>query len=434
MAASLEKSRLDIGIVPLTDCAAFVVALECGFFLENGLDVDLSMESSWATIRDKVSVGELDAAQMLAGMPIAASLGLAGVPTPMLTALSLDLNGNGITVSRALYLEMRARSGVADGDRLPRDAAALRQVVAARAERGLPKLTFGVVYPVASHNYELRYWMAAAGIDPDRDVNIVVVPPPHMVRHLEAGRIDGYCVGEPWNSLAIRRGIGCTVITNFELWNNNPEKVLGVTEDWARQHPATHAALIRSLVAACAWMDEPRNRDQVAEILSRPEYLGLDVDLVRMPLTGRVRLTPDGEPVDIPDFNVFHRYAANFPWRSHAVWFLTQMLRWGQITDPLDLGEVSRRVYRTDLYRDAVAGLNLACPDIDTKLEGCNASPWRLEAGGASIEMGSDLFFDGGVFDAADPVGYLEQFEIANLKVALPELKKVNGARTESAL
>ncbi len=423
MSGAAGSTQLKVGMVRLTDSAPLVMAKELGYFAEEGLQVRLSVEPSWSTIRDKVSVGELDAAQMLAGIPLAATLGLAGVRTPMIAPLSLGLSGNGITVSRALELELRALTQTGAQERLPRDAKALKRVIAERQLKGLPKLAFGVVYPFASHNYQLRYWMASAGIDPDRDVEVVVVPPAHMVGHLEAGRIDGYCVGEPWNALAVDRGLGCTLLTSAELWNNCPDKVLGVTAEWAERHPEDLVRLIRALVRACAWLDDPQHRARAAQVLAGEPYLGIDAELLQAPLEGQPRLAPGQAPTKIDRFNVFHAFTANYPWRSHALWFLTQMLRWGQIAKPLRLRDLAEEVYRPDLYRAAIADLGLPCPVIDEKSEGLHEQPWTLGGnGGEAIAMGADAFFDGGTFDPRQPIRYLSNFAIRRERVALEAL------------
>ncbi len=259
----LEKPQLTLGFVPLTDCAPLVIAQEKGIFRRYGLEVTLSKETSWANIRDKVALGILDGAQMLAPMVLGMSCGVGPVKKAMVTALSLDLNGNAITVSNALYAIMQA-CAPHDAPLPNRSAHVLKQVIDARRNNGEKPLSFATVFPTATHTYELRYWMASAGINPDRDVRLVVVPPPQMRAHLESGDVDGFCVGEPWNAAVVHAGIGRTLITKYELWNNSPEKVLGVTREWAEQYPHTHRALLMALLEAARWLDQPNCRREAA--------------------------------------------------------------------------------------------------------------------------------------------------------------------------
>ncbi len=425
-AARPEKSVLRLGFIPLTDCAPLAVAAEHGFFARQGLQVELVREPSWANIRDKVMLGALDGAQMLAGLPVASQLGITAVRRPLVTALSLGLGGNAITVSRRLY----GRMADADPDctaQRPATACALRKVIDDDRAAGRPPLTFAVVYPVSSHNYELRYWLAAAGIDPDRDVRIVVVPPPQMVARLRAGDIDGFCVGEPWNSVAVRGGHGHILITSQQLWNHKPEKVLGVTQDWAQRHPDSHRALVKALMQAGRWLDDPAHRAETAALLARPEYVGVKEEALRLPLTDKLVYDPDGPALAQPDFNVFHRHAAMFPWRSHALWFITQMYRWGQVERPQKLIEVAARAYRPALYRQVAAELGWSYPLIDDKPEGLNARGWTLaQAAPDPLPMGADGFFDGSRFDPTSPVGYLQSFAVASLRVPLDVLERMN--------
>lgn len=394
---SLEKTELSLGFIPLTDCAPLVIAQEMGFFRRHGLQVVLSREPSWANIRDKVCFGLLDGAQMLAGMPLAASLGAEAFQRPMVTAFSMSLNGNAVTVSEALYRKMQE----ADPPLMskpPVSAAALAKVIAAgKIGHGEP-LRFAMVFPSSSHNYLLRYWLASAGIDPDRDIELVVVPPPLMPAHLADGRIDGYCVGEPWNSHAVEQGLGRVVIASCEIWNNHPEKVFGVTAEWACAHPNTHQAVLMALLEACRWLDVEENRPEAARILVAPEYVDTSESLLAAGLLGRFRYGPGEEPRSLPDFHVFHRYAANFPWLSHAEWILGQMLRWGQLREPLDIKSAAAAVYRPDIFRRAAAALGLTCPPGDCKSEGLHEQSWLLATKTDTFTLGSDRFFDGGTF------------------------------------
>lgn len=352
----LEKTALELGFIPLTDCAPLVAAYEKGWFKKYGLEVRLVRENSWATIRDKVSIGMLDGAHMLAAMPIASTLGMGSLKMPMITAFSLNLNGNGITVSNALYERMQEADPEAAA--VPSTTVrALQAVIEQDKKAGRPPLTFAMVFPVSSHHYLLRTWLADGGIDPDRDVRLIVIPPPQMVNSLRAGTIVGYCVGAPWNALAVREGLGRTLITSYEIWNQHPEKVFGVNRDWAEKHPNTHRTLLMALWEACRWLDQPENRPEAVELLAEARYVGVAAEVVRMSMTGGYQYAPEQAPVALPDFIVFHRHQANLPRHGHAVWFLEQMMRWGQIEKSVDIGVVAQAVYRPDLYREALEGL-----------------------------------------------------------------------------
>jgi len=410
----LEKTRLTLGFIPLTDCAPLAIATEKGFFKRHGLDVTLAREASWANIRDKVALNALDGAQMLAPMPIAATLGSCVVKQPTITAFSLGLNGNAITVSNALY----QRLCQADPEAMaasPITARALKKVIAENKQAGLPPLTFAMVFPVSNHNYQLRYWMASAGIDPDRDVRLIVIPPPHMVANLESGQIDGYCVGEPWNARAVRMGIGRILISGYEIWNNSPEKVLGVKLSWAEKHPNTHRAMIMALLEACQWIDQHENHDEAIQILASDRYINTPVDDIAPSFTGSIRYSLDEPPVEMSDFSLFHRYAANFPWRSHAEWIITQMYRWGQIEHLTDIKSLASQIYCPDIYREAAAALGMSAPTIDHKSEGIHSGTWLLNEATRPMTMGADLFFDGRQYEAADPLDYLKSFSVRHL-------------------
>lgn len=403
----LEKTQLDLGFIPLSDCAPLVIAHEKGFFERHGLQVTLHRERSWASIRDKTIFGVFDAAHMLYPMPIALTLGVAGPVEPMVTALCLNLGGNAITVSNDLHRAMQEAAPELMQDRAS-SATALRKLIEQRkAERAGP-LTFGVVFPTSTHHYELRFWMASAGIDPDQDVKLMVVPPPEMPAALREGRLDGYCVGEPWNSFAVSRGWGKTLITKHELWNHGPEKVLGVTERWARHNPSTHNALVRAVLEACVWIDLPENRAETSAIIAQPHYVDAPEEVVKMSMLGRYHYDINRPAENHPGFVGFHHHAANFPWKSHAVWFMTQMLRWGQLEPPADFTATADRVMRTDVYRLAAAELGVGAPAVDYKTEGTHAGPWVLETASNPIAMSSDRMLDGRSFDPKVPLAYLD--------------------------
>ena len=404
----LEKRNLNLGFVPLTDCAPLVIAREKGYFAKQGLEVELSRESSWSNIRDKVCAGMLDGAQMLAAMPISSVLGKHRCQ-PMVTAMSLDLNGNAITVSKELYGRM-VGTGIKDIDSAQGAAAALKTVIDQDIAAGRPKLTFAIVFPESTHNYLLRYWLADAGIDPDADVRLRVVPPPQMAHYLRAGMIAGYCVGEPWNSYAVSEGLGRTLLTSYDIWNNHPEKVFAVTRGWAQKNPNTHIAVISALLEACQWLDQAANRIEGAELLRHGRYVNTPVDVLEKSLTGNLRFAAEEQSQSTPNFNVFYRYAANFPWRSHALWFLSQMKRWGQYESEFSPEDIVNSVYQPDVYREAARRAGIGVPDADIKTEGTHAEAWWLEKSG--IELGADLFMDKRVFDPEAFDAYVDSFAI----------------------
>jgi ABC-type nitrate/sulfonate/bicarbonate transport system substrate-binding protein len=380
---------LTLGFIPLNDCAPLAVAEAKGFFRGEGLAVTLSREASWATVRDKVAVGALDGGHMLGPMVLAASQGVGGERTAMTAPLSLNLSGSAFTVSTALAAALRRidPEGFA-----ARTARPLARLVAERRKDNQPPLTFAVVFPYSMHNYQLRYWLAEAGVDPDRDVRLVVTPPPRTAEQLRSGLIDGFCVGAPYGVQAAALGFGEILVYASEIWGAGPDKVLGVAERWATANPETLQALLRALIRAAQWADARENREELAGLLARPEYVGLPKEVVEP-------LLPNG-----PESVVYHRGAAGFPWRSHAAWFLSQMLRWGQMGPEVDLAAAVREVYRPDLYRTAAAALGLPAPAEDAKIEGAHAEAWVLATGGAEIAMAPDRFCDGRLFDPAQPL------------------------------
>ncbi|CUW37215.1 putative nitrate transporter component, nrtA [Magnetospirillum sp. XM-1] len=385
---NLEKTRLKLGIVPLIDAAPLVVAKERGFFAEMGLDVELSREASWASIRDKVAVGALDGAQMLAPMPLAMSLGLSPIRVPMAAGMALNLGGNTIAIGNALWERMEA----ADPDSMeaaPVSARALKRVIEADKACGRPPMTFATVYPYSSHAAELRLWMEAAGIDTQKDVTLTVVPPPQMISFLSAGNIVGYCVGEPWGSLAARMNLGRIAATSGDIFAGRLEKVFAVTQSWAESHPETHLAVLQALISAAQWCDD--NRCELAELLAQPQYVNAPVDALLAPLLGE-----HGLPRTLI---TFHAQAANFPWRSQAMWHLEMMKRWGMAPAALDTRSAAEAVFRPDLYRVAALALGLRVPLTDYKTEGAHAGPWTLLKATRPMEMGPDLLLGGATFD-----------------------------------
>lgn len=396
----LEKRELTLGFIPLTDSAPLIVAKHLGLYAKYGLDVTLSKETSWANIRDKVALGILDAAQMLATMPLTMSLGLGPVKKPTLTALVLDLNGNAVTLSEALCRRLE-HLDAKNGGHYPLPASLLKELIDSDRTAGRPPLTFASVFPSATHTYELRYWLASAGIDPLHDIRLEVVPPAQMVARLAEGHIDGCCVGEPWNSMAVAQGVGRIAISSYDIWNNRTEKVLGVTEEWAKQHPHTHRALILALLEACRWLDEADNRRDAAALLAQGIHVGAPEAVLRQSLLGQLRTRDGALPLRINDFHVFHRYAANFPWQSHARWYLEQMVHWGELDATDDLAAIAAHCFRSDLYREAAASLGITVPDYDSKTEGSHDIPYHCSIKGRPLELGADRFCDGALYESA---------------------------------
>jgi NitT/TauT family transport system ATP-binding protein/nitrate/nitrite transport system substrate-binding protein len=396
------------GFIPLLDCAPLVIARELGFDRRCGFSLRLHREVSWANIRDKVDIGAFDCAHMLAPMPLATALGLGRATEPVVAPLSLNLNGNAITVSSALFSEMLDADSASAGGGGMGAAKAVAQVVGRRRAQGREPLTLGMVFPFSSHNYDLRCWLAAAGIDPDADVNLIVIPPPLLSESLRAGRVDGFCVGAPWNSVSVASGHGMIVATKNQLWPRSPEKVLGIREAWVQKHPELTSSLVRALVMAARWVDDPANRREAARILASPRYVGVAEDMLFRLLDGKIVRGGQLPVLAETDMIVFHRGMANFPWRSHALWLMTQMIRWGQVREPFDLRAVAERVYRPDIYRRAVASLGVEVPAGDYKREGVD-------------------FFGAETFDPQAVMGYLQGLRIRSNAVDLARFAPLNG-------
>jgi len=420
LAQDLEKDELTFGFIKLTDMAPLAVAYEQGYFLDEGLFVTLEAQANWKVLLDGVIGGQLDGAHMLAGQPLAATIGY-GTEAHIVTPFSMDLNGNGITVSNAVWEEMKPHIPTNE-DGLPQhpiSAEALAPVVETYRSEGKP-FNMGMVFPVSTHNYELRYWLAAGGLEPGyyspenvtgqigADVLLSVTPPPQMPATLEAGTIYGYCVGEPWNQAAVFKGIGVPVITDYELWKNNPEKVFGITADFAEENPNTTRAVVKALIRAAMWLDENdnANRMDAVEILSQPEYVGADAEVIANSMTGTFEYEK-GDKREVPDFNVFFRHHATYPFYSDAVWYLTQMRRWGQIAEAKPdswYDEVARSVYKPEIYLEAARAL------VDEGLADEADFPWDSD-GYKQPTPAADII-DGIPYDGRSPNAYLDSLPI----------------------
>lgn len=402
-----ETYQITAGFMPLLDSAVLVAAKENGFAEAEGVDLTLVRETSWANIRDRLAVGHFQVAHMLAPMPIACNLGLTPLAVPTIVPMALGLGGNAVTVSNALWAEMAAAGAKADFDPAT-TGRALREVVSKRVAASKPPLRFAVVHPYSGHNYELRYWLAACGIDPVRDIEIIIVPPPLMVDALASGTIDGYCVGEPWNTAAALLGHGHIATVKAALWRSSPEKVLGASAHWAQENPEALAALLRALCKASQWCGDIQNRDDLARILAEKTYVAKPIDWLLPALHGRLP-AGNGEVVSVADFFLPFAKAATFPWKSHALWLYSQMLRWGQTTHSAECTRIARETYRPDLYRAALKPLGVALPVANAKVEGALTIETPVGSSGASLTLGPDGFFDGGLFDPDKLDDYIER-------------------------
>lgn len=345
---------LHIGFIPLVDASALIVAVDKGFAAAEGLDITLTREVSWSNVRDKLNIGRFDAAHLLAPVAIASSLGLGHVKLPIVAPFNLGLNGNAITISPALHA---AIMGEIDGD--ARDplvtAQALARVVAARRKAGTEPLTFGMTFPFSTHNYQLRFWMAAGGVDPDEDVHLVVLPPPYMVDSLANGHVDAFCVGAPWNSVAVDLGVGHILHFVSDILVRAAEKVLAVRQSWSDKNPETLAALIRAASRAAQFIEQPDNRTEAAHILAKPEYIGVNAEVILRTLDGRLKISPDGSMRESSRYLLVGREGAARPDPAQAAWLYAQMVRWGQAAMRPDALKTAMGVFRPDLY-DAALG------------------------------------------------------------------------------
>lgn len=416
-----EKEELKFGFIKLTDMAPLAIAYEKGYFEDEGLYVTLEAQANWKVLLDRVIDGQLDGAHMLAGQPLGATIGF-GTQAHIVTAFSMDLNGNGITVSNEIWQQMLKHIPQESGKPVhPIKADSLKPVVEDYRKAGKP-FKMGMVFPVSTHNYELRYWLAAGGIHPgyyaphkgdtagqiDAEALLSVTPPPQMPATMEAGTIYGYCVGEPWNQQAVFKEIGVPVITDYEIWKNNPEKVFGVSKAWADANPNTHIRVVKAMIRAAMWLDENNNanRPEAVKILAKSNYVGADEEVLANSMTGTFEYEK-GDKRPVPDFNVFFRHNATYPYYSDAIWYLTQMRRWGQIDQPKSddwFMQTAKKVYRPDIY--AVAARALIA---EGKAKATDFPDFATETG---FKPAQSEFIDGVTYDGTQPNAYLEAFDI----------------------
>ncbi|MEH6648613.1 MAG: CmpA/NrtA family ABC transporter substrate-binding protein [Motiliproteus sp.] len=417
-----EKEDLKFGFIKLTDMAPLAIAYEKQFFEDEGLYVTLEAQANWKVLLDRVIDGQLDGAHMLAGQPLGATIGY-GTEAHIITAFSMDLNGNAITVSNKIWDEMKPNIPVGDDGKLvhPIKADALKPVVERYKDEGKP-FNMGMVFPVSTHNYELRYWLAAGGINPgyyaphkgdtsgqiNADALLSVTPPPQMPSTMEAGTILGYCVGEPWNQQAVFKGIGVPVVTDYEIWKNNPEKVFGVSKGWADKYPNTHIRVVKAMIRAAQWLDADNNanRPEAVKFLSQPNYVGADYDVIANSMTGTFEYEK-GDKREVPDFNVFFRHNATYPYYSDAIWYLSQMRRWGQIAEAKPDSwymETAKKVYRPDIYQQAAMELI-----EEGKMSAADFPEFSSEDG---FREPQKHFIDNITYDGKKPNDYLKKFAI----------------------
>ncbi len=373
-----ETAQVRIGIIALTDCSSLVMAHELGLFMKYGIESTISKEASWAVIRDRLTLGENQATHMLLGMPYASTLGLLGSPKkPMVIPFCLNRNGQAITLNKVLRDK---------GVRKPQD---LKPLAEEAKQKGEP-LTFAMTFPPGTHAMWMRYWLGAGGIHPDKDVTLITIPPPQMVANMKVGKMQGFCVGEPWNARAVADDIGFTVTTTQKMWKDHPEKVLAFTEEFAEKNPKTVKAMLRAVTESSQYIDKLDNRPSVAEVVSRPQYINCEPGLILGRLLGRYDYG-NGESEQDPLFMTFFDRDTNFPWRSHGLWWLSQFRRWGMVGADIDYSATVARVHRPEIYREVAKEMGVSVPGEDLKKE---------------------TLFDGVEFDPADPEKYARGFAV----------------------
>jgi nitrate/nitrite transport system substrate-binding protein len=377
-----ETPKVRIGIIALTDCSSIVMAHELGLFKKHGIESTISKEASWAVIRDRLTLGENQATHLLLGIPYAATMGLAGSPVkPMIIPMYLNRNGQAITLTKALLDK---------GVKTPQQ---LKPLALEAKAKGSP-MTFAMTYPPGTHAMWMRYWLGAGGINSDRDVTLITIPPAQMVANMKVGKMDGFCVGEPWNARAIADGIGFTAITTQQIWKDHPEKVLGFTEEFATKNPKTVKAVMRAILEASQWNDKLENRPRMAEVVGQPQYVNAVKEIILGRMLGDYDYG-DGRKEKDKYYMTFFDRQTNFPMKSHGTWWLTQFRRWGMVKEPPDYKGLVDRVHRPDIFREVAKQMGVETPREDGKKE---------------------TFFDGGVFDpAGDPEKYAKGFAVHSM-------------------
>jgi nitrate/nitrite transport system substrate-binding protein len=376
-----ETPKMRFGIIALTDCSSVVMAHELGLFKKHGIESTISKEASWAVIRDRLTLGENQASHILLGIPYASTMGLQGSPVkPMIIPMYLNRNGQAITLNKALLEK---------GVKTPQQ---LKPVVMEAKAKGNP-LTFAMTYPPGTHAMWIRYWLASGGINPDKDTTLITIPPAQMVANMKVGKMDGYCVGEPWGARAIADGIGFTAITTQQIWKDHPEKVLGFTEEFATKNPKTVKAVMRAILEASQWNDKLENRPRMAEVVGQPQYVNAAKETILGRMLGDYDYGDGRKEKDKYYMTFYDRYT-NFPQKSHGVWWLTQFRRWGMVKEAPDYKGVVDRVHRVDIYREVAKEMGIEVPAEDMKKE---------------------TLFDGVAFDPAKPEEYAKSFAINSM-------------------
>jgi nitrate/nitrite transport system substrate-binding protein len=377
-----EVSDLRFGMIALTDCSPIVIAHEKGFFKKHGINATVVKGASWAAIRDSLSNGDIHGTHMLIGMPLASTLGLLGAPKkPMIAPWLLNRNGQAITMKAELKGKIAA------------DPKALKPLVDKAKASGTP-MTFAMTFPPGTHAMWMRYYLAAGGIHPDKDVALVTIPPPQMVANMKVGKMDGFCVGEPWGARAIADGIGYTAITTQDMWTDHPEKVCAFTAEFAEKNPKTVKATLMALHEASVWLDDMNNRPELSQVVSKPTYINCQPELILGRLQGKYDFG-DGRVKDDSNYMIFSSRNCNYPQPKFATWFMTQYRRWGMLDAPPDYEGVAKQVMRPDIYEEAMKELGVTHGGRDD-------SPCTL--------------FDGKTFDPKEPEKYAASFDVNSLK------------------
>jgi nitrate/nitrite transport system substrate-binding protein len=378
---SPETKQVRFGIIALTDCSPIVMAHELGFFKKFGVESIVSKEASWAVIRDKLTLGENQATHMLIGMPFSSTLGLLGSPAkPMIVPWLLNRNGQAITLKTSLKQHGAKTSS------------APLKAIAAKQKAGGSPMTFAMTFPPGTHAMWMRYWLAAGGIHPDKDISLITIPPAQMIANMKVGKMDGFCVGEPWNFRAIKDSIGYTAVTTQQMWKDHPEKVCAFTEEFANKNPRTVKAILKGLHLASEWGDKMENRPKLAEVVSRPTYINCPPDIILARLQGKYEYG-DGRVEQDPNYMIFHDRACNYPQKTFGMWWLSQFRRWGMVKDVPNYEAVTSKVMRPDLYLAAMKELGVTPKVADMQ-------PVKL--------------FDG-TFDPKQPEKYARSFAVHNI-------------------
>jgi NitT/TauT family transport system ATP-binding protein len=399
----MATRNLQIGFLPLVDACLPILAQEHGFTEEEGLNLTFVKDVSWATVLDRLLYGHTDMAHMLAPLAIATSLGQGRPAQPMAAPFVLGLNGNAVTLSMALAEKLGTIGELRD----PAQLGAALKLAADEARAAAKPLRFGVVHRYSSHNYKLRYWLAACGIHPERDVEIVVVPPPFVCDALASGEIDGACVGEPWNSICVDREVGAIVLFTAQIWRRGVEKVLAMRESVLDERREETEALIRAMRRAGAHFVDAANFESNSRILARPDYLDSPVEMVQQAVTDKIVLSKGTPPIHFTDFMFQHSEAANFPWVSQAAWLYSQMVRWGPLEYSTDDSQKAIRTFRPDVYRSALSNTGDDLPGANSKVEGSVTQPLQVGVQQGSITLSENRFFDGRSFDPDEIESYL---------------------------